>query len=42
MRMAVQGDDFVCLSDDGGLKHVESLLESKCTAKDRGTLGFEN
>ena len=40
-RMAVHGDHFVCLSDDDGLKHIDSLLKSKCTAKDMGTLGFE-
>ena len=39
--MAVYGDDFVCLSDDDGLKHIDSLLKSKYTAKDMGTLGFE-
>ena len=38
--MAVHGDDFVCLSDDDGLKHIDSLLKSKYTAKDMGTLGF--
>ena len=42
VRMAVQGDDFVCLSDDDGLKHIDSLLKSKYTAKDMGTLGFED
>ena len=41
-RMAVHGDDFVCLSDDAGLKHIDSLLKSKCTAKDMETLGFED
>ena len=40
--MAVHGDDFVCLSDDDGLKHIDSLLKSKYTAKDMGTLGFED
>ena len=39
--MAVHGDDFVCLSDDDELKHIDSLLKSKYTAKDMGTLGFE-
>ena len=39
--MAVHGDDFVCLSGDVGLKHMDSLLKSKYTAKDMGTLGFE-
>ena len=42
VRMAVHGDDFVCLSDDDGLKHIDSLLKSKYTAKDLGTLGFED
>ena len=40
--MAVHGDDFVCLSDDDGLKHIDSLLKSQYTAKDMGTLGFED
>ena len=42
VRVAVRGDDFVCLSDDDGLKHIDSLLKSKYTAKDMGTLGFED
>ncbi len=42
VRMAVHGDDFVCLSDDDGLKHIDGLLKSKYTAKDMGTLGFED
>ena len=41
VRMAVQDDDFVCLSDDDGLKLIDSLLKSKYTAKDMETLGFE-
>ena len=41
-RMAVHGDDFVCLSDDDGLKHIDSLLKSNYPAKDMGTLGFED
>ena len=40
VRMAVHGDDFVCLSDDGGLKHIDSLLKSKYTAKDMGNTGI--
>ena len=40
VRMAVRGDDSVCLSDDDGLKHIDKLLKSKYTAKDMGTLGF--
>ena len=39
VRMVAYGDDFVCLSDDDGLKHIDSLLQSKYTAKDMGTLG---
>ena len=42
VRRAVRGDDFVCLSDDDGLKHIDSLLKSKYTTKDMGTLGFED
>ena len=41
VMMAVHGNDFVCLADDDGLKHIDNeLLESKHTAKDIGTLGF--
>ena len=42
VRVAVHGGDFVCLSDDDGLKHMVSLLKFKYTAKDMGTLGFED
>ena len=42
VRMAVHGDDFVCLSDDDELRHIDSLLESKYTSKDVGTVGFED
>ena len=42
VRMAVHGDDFVRLSDDDGFKHIDSLLKSKYTAKELGTLGFED
>ena len=38
----MHGDDFVCLSDDDRLKHIDSLLKSKNTAKDMGTLGLED
>ena len=38
--VALHGDDFVCLSDDDGLKHIDDLVKSKYTAKDMGTLGF--
>ena len=41
VRMTVHDDDFVCVSDDG-LKHIDSRLKSKCTAKELGTLGFED
>ena len=40
--MAMRGGDFVCLSDDNGLKHIDSLLKSNYTTKGMGTLGFEN
>ena len=39
VRMAVHGDHFVCLSDDDGLKHIDSLIKSKYTAKDMETFG---
>ena len=42
VRMAAHGDDFVCLSDDDGLKHIAGLLKSKDTAKDMATLRFED
>ena len=42
VRMSVHGDDFVCLSDDDGLKHIDTLLKSKNTAKEMGTLGLED
>ena len=42
VRMAVHGDDFVCLSDEDELKHIDGLLKSRYTAKDMGTLGFED
>ena len=32
----------LCLSDDDGLKHIDSLLKFEYTAKDMGTLGFED
>ena len=40
VRIAVHGDDSVCLSDEDGLTHIDSLLKSKYTAKEMGTLGF--
>ena len=42
VRMAVHGDDFVCLSHDDGLTYIDTLLKSKYTAKDMGTLGFDD
>ena len=42
LGMAVHGDDFVCLPDDDGLQHIDSLLKSKYTVKYMGTLGFED
>ena len=36
VRMAVHGDDFVCLSDDDGRKHSDSLLKSTHTNKRHG------
>ena len=39
---AVHGDDYVCLSDAEGLKHIDSLLKSKYTVKDMGIVGFED
>ena len=41
VRMAVHGDDIVCLSDDHGLEHIDKLLKTQNTAKDMETLGFE-
>ena len=43
VRMAVPGDDLVCLSDDDGLKHIDKLLKSTYTAKRHGrTRGFKD
>ena len=41
VRMAVHGDDFVCLSDDDGLNHIDKILKSKYTTKHMGTPVFE-
>ena len=41
VRMAVHGDDIVCLSDDDGLEHIDKLLKTQNTAKEMETLGFE-
>ena len=35
VRMTVHGDDVVCLSDDDGLKHIDSLLKSNTQRKTR-------
>ena len=40
--MAVNGDDLLCLSDDNGLKHINSLLKSNYTVQDVVILGFED
>ena len=42
VRMAMRGDGFMCLSDDDVLQHIDGLFKSKYTAKDIGTLGFED
>ena len=31
----MQGDNFECLLDDDGLKHIDTLLESKDAVNDR-------
>ena len=36
VRTAVHGDDFVCLSDDDGLKHIDSLLEIQIHSERHG------
>ena len=41
VKMAVHGDDIVCLSDDDGLEHIDKRLKSQNTARDMETLGFE-
>ena len=38
----MHGDDFVCVSDDDGHKHIDKLFKSEYTAKDMSTLGFED
>ncbi|CAK0855964.1 unnamed protein product [Prorocentrum cordatum] len=42
ISMAVHGDDFVVLSDDDGLNHVDRLLASKYPSKLMGTVGFDD
>ena len=42
MQQCSTSDDFVCLLDDDGLKYIDSRLKSKYTAKEMGTLGFED
>ena len=36
VRMAVHDDDCVCLSDDDGLKHIDSLLKIHIHSERRG------
>ena len=38
--MAVHGDDFVCLSDDVGLKHIDCLPKSQHTGERHGKTGI--
>ena len=40
VRIAVHGDDFVCLSDEDELNHIDSLLKSNYTAEYMVTPGF--
>ena len=43
VRMALHGGDSVCLTDDDGLDHIDTLgKKKKNTAKDMGTLGFKD
>ena len=42
VRMAVRGDDFVCLADEDGLNYSDYLLKSKYTAEEMVTLGVED
>ena len=34
VRMAMHGDNFECLLDDDGLKHIDTLLKSKYAVND--------
>ena len=39
----MQGDNFECLFDDDGLKHIDTLLKSKDASKRHGgTPGFKD
>ena len=38
----MQGDNFECLSDDGGLKHIDSLLKIQIHSERHGNTGFED
>ena len=38
----MHGGSFVCLPQEDGRNHIDSLLKSRYTAKDLGTLGFED
>ena len=40
VRMALHGEDFVCLSDDDGLNQIDKRLESKYTGKRHGNTGI--
>ena len=39
-RMAVHGDEFVCLSEDDGLKHIDSLLKIQIQSERHGNTGI--
>ena len=41
VRMAVHGDDCVCQTEDA-LNHTDTHPKPQYTAKDMGTLGFED
>ena len=40
-RMAVRGDNSVCLAHKDGPKHIDALLTTKFTAESVCTLGFD-
>ena len=39
--MAVNSDDFMCLSDEDALNHSDTLCQIKCRARDMRTLGLD-
>ena len=41
-RMAVRGDDFVCLPDEDGLKHIDDPLNLKIHGQEHGDAGFRH